>query len=205
MNTVLSEGPGSANGNLCYRNTLIYILKRHQYPVLNQLHALKALCNDIALSHNPSQQSSSSSEDGEMLRRYLEDMRILDENYAAPMHFTPYAYAESAALAVLSGALNSTPYHASRMHRRALEKLQQARSAYTMGKQYYSNIRRMYYLYDDFNDRRMHANHALLMSSMEIASILEALLSEKELLQSAIAGSLFIRESDRANSSPTAN
>ena len=205
MNTVLSEGTGSANGNLCYRNTLIYILKRHQYPVLNQLHALKALCNDIALSHNPSQQSSSSSEDGEMLRRYLEDMRILDENYAAPMHFTPYAYAESAALAVLSGALNSTPYHASRMHRRALEKLQQARSAYTMGKQYYSNIRRMYYLYDDFNDRRMHANHALLMSSMEIASILEALLSEKELLQSAIAGSLFIRESDRANSSPTAN
>ena len=56
-----------------------------------------------------------------------------------------------------------------------------------MGKQYYANIRRMYYLYDDFNDRRMHANHALLMSSMEIASILEALLSEKDFLASAIS------------------
>ena len=205
MNTVLSEGPGSTNGNLCYRNTLIYILKRHQYPVLNQLHALKALCNDMALSHNPSQQSSSRSEDCEALLRYLDDMRVLDENYAAPMHFTPYAYAESAALAVLSRSLNSTPYHASRIHRRALEKLQQARSAYTMGKQYYSNIRRMYYLYDDFNDRRMHANHALLMSSMEIASILEALLSEKDHLESAIAGSSYIRESDHENSQTKSN
>ncbi len=201
----LSLEHDGAGNNSYYRGVLVYVLKRHQYPVLNQLHALKALCNDIALSHNPSQQSSSSSEDGEMLRRYLEDMRILDENYAAPMHFTPYAYAESAALAVLSRALNSTPYDASRIHRRALEKLHQARSAYTMGKQYYANIRRMYYLYDDFNDRRMHANHALLMSSMEIASILEALLSEKEPLQSAIAGSSFIRKSDRENSQPRSN
>ena len=87
----LSQKYGGADSNSYYRGVLVYVLKRHQYPVLNQLHALKALCNDIALSHNPSQQSSSSSEDGEMLRRYLDDMRILDENYAAPMHFTPYA------------------------------------------------------------------------------------------------------------------
>ena len=47
---------------------------------------------------------------------------------------------------------------------------------------------KMYYLYDDFNDRRMHANHALLMSSMEVASILEALLNEPKLLKSAVYG-----------------
>ena len=177
-----------ANCTLAYHEILKDILKRHQYPILNQLHALKVLCNDIALAAGNSGHQAIDSEDGQDLLGYLNDLRILDENYAAPMHFTPYAYAESAALATLSGILSSEPYEASRVHRRALEKLQQARSAYTMGKQYYANIRRMYYLYDDFNDRRMHANHALLMSSMEVASILEALLNEPKLLKSAVYG-----------------
>ena len=187
VSSLLTKDFGCTFTGLGYRNILVYILKRHQYPVLNQLHALKALCDDIALSTDYPTQLPANPDVGEELLRYLEDMRILDENYAAPMHFTPYAYAESSALVALSGVLNSSPYNASRIHRRALEKLQQARSAYTMGKQYYANIRRMYYLYDDFNDRRMHANHALLMSSMEIASILEALLSEKDFLASAIS------------------
>ena len=175
----------NAGHDLGYRELLVYILKRHQYPILNQLHALKVLCNEIALAANSSELRT---EDGQELLAYLDDLHTLDENYAAPMHFTPYASAESAALATLSGILSSEPYEASRVHRRALEKLQQARSAYTMGKQYYANIRRMYYLYDDFNDRRMHANHALLMSSMEVASILEALLNEPKLLKSAVYG-----------------
>ena len=59
-----------------------------------------------------------------------------------------------------------------RMIRRAIEALTASRETYSMGRAYYSAIADMYYLYDDYNDRRIHANHAAQMAGGELHALL---------------------------------
>jgi hypothetical protein len=44
----------------------------------------------------------------------------------------------------------------------------------SMGRAYYKAISDLYYLYDDFNDRLVHYNHALQMAGSELGAVLAA-------------------------------
>ncbi len=61
---------------------------------------------------------------------------------------------------------------ARRFARLALEELPASQETYTMRRSYYRTIPGLYYLYDDFNDRRIHVNHALQMAGMELSCLL---------------------------------
>ena len=167
----------SAMDSASAHNVLIYLLTRHRFPALNQLNALKVLVDNevLSLSHEPTGQEKRIKQ----VIYWLEELRIINERYDAPLHFTHYRFGESAALVTLSGlAKKYDSLEDERICRRALEKLQQARGAYTMGRQYYESTASLHYLYDDFNSRHIHAAHANQMAGMEIASILEALVEQ---------------------------
>ena len=175
------------------RRVLRYLLSRHRFPMLNHLLMLKTLIDDIAIRYHTGTVLPA----GEMCEefisevldteRWARELRIASERYDAPMHFSPYMYGETAALLVLSGVedcyydrgnkpmiLDESP-----LGRGAIESLLKARESYSMGRQYYENISSLYYLYDDFNDRRIHSTHARLMSGSDIAAHLERALVEK--------------------------
>ena len=50
---------------------------------------------------------------------------------------------------------------------------------YTMRRTYYRSINRLFYLNDDFNDRRIHYNHAVQMAASELSHTLLAFLDAK--------------------------
>ncbi|MEM6797565.1 MAG: hypothetical protein AAF725_26595, partial [Acidobacteriota bacterium] len=63
----------------------------------------------------------------------------------------------------------------------ARRRLIEGQELYTMRSAYYRAIGRLFYLYDDFNDRRLHYNHALQMSAAELSNqLIEALEKRRE-------------------------
>lgn len=54
--------------------------------------------------------------------------------------------------------------------------LKQSREMVTMGRQYYSSISDLYYLYDDFNDRQFHAGHAQQMAAIDYNVLISRML-----------------------------
>ena len=50
----------------------------------------------------------------------------------------------------------------------------------TMRRKYYEVISDLYYLFDDFNDRMIHYNHAIQMMAVELTSYLLAALDEPD-------------------------
>ena len=51
----------------------------------------------------------------------------------------------------------------------AFKNLKNSIGSHSMGKSYYENITKLYYLYDDFNDRRIHLNQAMQMLGTSMA------------------------------------
>ena len=179
--------------SLLFRKVLSYLLTRHRFPILNHLLMLKTLTDDVALCYHVHDKHPSSRMHSEFAsevlntERWARELRIASERYDAPMHFSPYMYGETAALLVLSGVegyyyekgRKSMTLGESPLGRGAIEGLIQSRESYSMGRQYYENISSLYYLYDDFNDRRIHSTHAILMSGSDIAAHLERALVQK--------------------------
>ncbi len=60
----------------------------------------------------------------------------------------------------------------------AIKNLENSIGSHTMGKSYYENITKLYYLYDDFNDRRIHLNQAMQMLGTSFAEKLIKILNE---------------------------
>ncbi|MBF0195728.1 MAG: hypothetical protein HQL71_14300 [Magnetococcales bacterium] len=53
-------------------------------------------------------------------------------------------------------------------YRLAKDKLVKSREMYSLGRAYYENINNLFYLFDDFNDRSIHHNHALQMFAADL-------------------------------------
>jgi hypothetical protein len=63
--------------------------------------------------------------------------------------------------------------------RELMRRIKQATEMVSMGRAYYDAISSLFYLYDDFNDRMIHFNHAQQMMNLEVISLIE-LLTEKQ-------------------------
>ena len=148
---------------------LQHVMQVFRYPALNQLLSHKALidsaCIEIVQGKGNGRQPPYAA---------FEQMRSLYEKLSAPLHFTPAMLGESAALMVLAARRDDSLENDAdrRMIRRAIEMLTASRETYSMGRAYYSSIAELNYLYDDYNDRRIHANHAAQMAGGELHAVL---------------------------------
>lgn len=123
----------------------------------------------------------------------LADLSAREKVFDAPMHFTPLKLAESLTLAVVlhsdeevSSDLKSSqaqfdPGSGSAtvrevFHGEAVQMLGRAVGSFTMGREYYNNINRLYYLYDDFNDRARHSAHAQSMFCADLLGVYSSIL-----------------------------
>jgi len=61
----------------------------------------------------------------------------------------------------------------------AWRELSRSQELVTERRAYYQAIQDLYFLYDDFNDRRIHNNHAVQMAGLEVSSGLKRRLERK--------------------------
>ena len=139
---------------------LVQSLKRHRYPVLNQLNALKVLI-DSSIIFLPESPHETRVED------WARELEATIDRFGAPLHFTPLQAGMTFALVAL-WLKRKDPRNRS-FDDIALRYLYRSHEMHTMGRAFYETISGMYYLYDDFNDRQVHYNHAMQMAGSELA------------------------------------
>ena len=161
------------------QKVLIESLRQFRYPVLNQLNVLKILIDSsIHLTNAPLHVNTNA---------WLQEMHDLYINYNSPFHFTPNGMGLTYAMLILrrmSDEESDINYSANidfDLKYESLKFLQESREMYTMGRSYYMNIKNLYYLHDDFNDRQIHRNHAMQMAGSQVAKIYEKILRKKEI------------------------
>jgi hypothetical protein len=181
-----------------FRQQLVEALDRHSYPVHNRLWGLKVLVDDSLLRElpqalaDPSRLSELPAETPvRATEAWLEELIELEMRYDSPLHFTPLqsgltlataylAWSELAQLRPRGGedrrACRLTEEEVFRVARQRLATSQQL---YTMQRSYYEMIAKLYYLYDDFNDRTIHYNQCIQMAGTELASYLIALIEAR--------------------------
>lgn len=145
-----------------WRSSLRMHVYRHRFPMLSRLNAMKVLIDDSVIGGNGSLDEAIA---------WALELCDFEERYQAPFHFTPHQCGVT--LALLDRRLRADGHRqAGRFRGPAIAKLTQAREMYTQGRAYYDAIAPLHYLYDDFNDRQIHRNHALQMAGSELQSIL---------------------------------
>ena len=151
-----------------YENCIKTALDRKRYPMVNRLHGLKVLIDSLALGKTLDMRS--------ILNRTIE---LHEQNcrFNAPLHFTPLHSGISCALVwlVCRDGIPAGDRDLKRIKAVALDDLRVSEEMYTMRRSYYESISDLYYLYDDFNDRQIHFNHAIQMAGSELAAILRHL------------------------------
>lgn len=183
------------------RQVLTLSLRCHPFPALNRVMGLKLLIDDAALTAGPDFGSGAPDDPrrwnpnrSREIYEALLELNRLAEQLQAPMHVTPMTIGTSATLywlwetrfglGVRDGTERRVIDHelqkklelrAAEARRMANVALRAARESYTMGRAFRESIGDLYYLFDDFNDRRLHFNHSLQMSEMEVCSIFEQL------------------------------
>ncbi|MEL7151739.1 MAG: hypothetical protein AAGK71_13455 [Pseudomonadota bacterium] len=103
------------------------------------------------------------------LGELLEAEKLLD----APVHFPPSYMAETLSLMAIDEPGSEELENLSRKFR------WRAEQAYTMGRQYYQNLSRLVYLFDDFNDRRRHSIHAGQMAMADFLAFFRYVLDKR--------------------------
>jgi len=174
------------------RTLLAGTAHRHAYPAISRLFCLKVKLDDELLSADrATAKGRSVAPETVTLARDLID---LNERLNAPLHFTPLHAGFSLALLYLrllgrDGSLSADPstvYSGTRetssllIYRSAQRYLNASEQMYTMRRDYYEAISKLFYLYDDFNDRQIHYNHAIQMAGSEMVSLLKACLKPAE-------------------------
>lgn len=157
------------------RNRLLRLCDRHHFPGLVAMEARKTLIDAVLLGdklidESPVIEISNRDMFQERSSEALSWLHVLIRKeglFDAPMHFTPTELAESCALAVVCCGADEFRHDAQTYLRRAQE-------SFSMGREYYKNIKRLHYLFDDFNDRSRHSQHARSMFCVEILALLEA-------------------------------
>lgn len=157
---------GESEDETGYEEVLIESLERHRYPMINRLNAMKTLIDHWAIAR-----------DVEKAVEWTEELLDLNSQFDAPLHFTPLHSGLTCALVWITckekeGALGRiTQPTLERLRRAAQHDLRTSVEMYTLRRAYYTNISTLYYLYDDFNDRQIHFNHAIQMAGADIAAI----------------------------------
>ena len=177
-----------------FRHLLMETLDQHAYPMLHRLYGLKALADDEILQ---ALRPGSSDPTGlvRAATEHVEELVELEDIYESPLHFVPLHSGSTYALFYLlitSGKDRSlwkeTKKNLRRQHRGAvrkrfahlaLERLGQSREMVSMGRSYYKAIAGLYYLYDDFNDRFVHYNHAIQMAGADFRALLTELVEDR--------------------------
>ncbi|MGM0575226.1 MAG: hypothetical protein ACQEXJ_05810 [Myxococcota bacterium] len=166
-----SRAPGT--GQAFFRDILEANLQQHSFPMLNRLHVLKLLIDDTALH------GSATGVSDEALLGWADQLARGCELLQAPLHFTPQLTGSTFAL-LWFHLPSKTRREQTWIRRLALERLSRSEEMYSQRRGYYSTVRELYYLYDDFNDRQIHFNHALQMAGSEVNSLLKESLTKSE-------------------------
>lgn len=152
------EGIGDTPKNTWPRNAseaLLHMrasLEGSGYPMLHRLRTLQILVIHEALQN----QKDEAEQDLRALQR-------LEARYRTRLQFTPFDVAVPLAMvARLTG--NEADKN------NAFDLLKTSQQMHTMRRAYYETISDMHYLYDDFNDRRVHYNHAIQMAGADITT-----------------------------------
>ena len=167
-------------------------LLRHSYPVLARLQGLKVLVDDAVLRRTA--RSSAWVVSADVVVAWAQELCDLDEQVQAPLHFTPFHLGVTLAqlwirlkvqgaggrLSTWTGIRRglwlpqSEDHHElQEIRRNALSALNHSLEVTSMRRAYYESISRLYYLYDDFNDRQIHFKHALQMAGWEYVGVLK--------------------------------
>lgn len=153
------------------RETLQEALVRYSYPMHNRLYGLVALIQDAVLDRGPEPEPEGRRED---VLDWVKELMELQARLASPLYFTPFS------TGVAYGLVFWYCYCRPKEHRyvardvgKAAERdLAASQEMFTLRATYYQNISGLYYLYDDFNDRQMHFNHAVQMAGSELSAAL---------------------------------
>ena len=153
-----------------FEKKLICSLKRHRYPVLNQLNALKTLADASLvrgyLSSDPNSIKNT--------RAWLQELYQINEKYNHPLHFTPMQSGLSLYLYWYvkknRPALGLVNFYDANLHTETSRLLVQSLDMCHMGRGYYDAIKELYSLYDDFNDNQIHRNHAMQMAGAKLTN-----------------------------------
>ena len=174
------------------KNYLQNKLKSHllfaRFPILNRLRGLSVLIySSYMVKEDCEKQSSSQSKVNRSmeLKELASTLFYYNSLYDSPFHFT---YMESGLCAYLVNKVikdvgdfehrNKEKYWFKKAARKHLRK---SISIHTMGKAYYENITGLYYLYDDFNDRRIHMSQTLQMLGTSYAQQILNELNKKDI------------------------
>lgn len=176
-------------------------LEEHSYPLAHRLLGLKILADDAAFFllfqraadeiDIEGTQAEEKKELKKSIRRdaysHLEELHVLSEVYESPLHFPPLFVGFSQSLFAIIYRLGwatpegegdgTSPEDPNSLICRARANLERSREIVTMGRAYYDVISELFYLYDDFNDRLVHYNHAIQMFGSDVGQELEAWLA----------------------------
>lgn len=162
------------------------LLQRHAYPMINRLKGMKVLIDNLALKKRGKQPEDLKTEEDDFYRALEWTLELLDlsTQFDAPLHFTPAHSGMTCALVWLWGsqrfASDKNWGALDRIYRAAQRDLGKSEEMYTMRRSYYEAISGLYYLYDDFNDRQIHYNHAIQMAGAELNALLKELVDRAD-------------------------
>jgi len=185
---------------LC-RSRLLRMADRHHFPVLSSLEIKKSLIDMVLLGMRAddgalSELSTETELPADLKARRkhvaLSPIETLDSRWTealgwldelvhkeqlvdAQMHFTPTKLAETMALfAVMmpGDLLKKKKKPRKTLKADAVDLIDRAEQSFSMGRQYYSNINKLYYNFDDFNDRSRHAEHSASMMMADVLAYL---------------------------------
>jgi hypothetical protein len=167
-----------------FAETLLESMRRQRYPLLNRLNGLQVLVDSSMLSHridDPDRQGPPPWGFFRAARLHLEELLDLNEQFAAPLHFTPQQSGTTCALFYLRWRRDASESGVDeaflrRVFRTAQKKLRASEEMFTLRRGFYESISNLYYPYDDFNDRHIHFKHALQMAGAELTTLLQRLL-----------------------------
>ncbi len=167
------------------RSVMLYISSRHRYPAFGGLLNQKHIIDDSFLSdaiHYEFGQSHVKNRINEALEWLLE-LFDKSESFNAPMHFTPILLAETASVALvgLSHIICESNISATekiifrktfeRTYIKSGELISKAEQSFSQGYQYYESISDLYYLFDDYKDRKIHTHHAMQMAGADMLAL----------------------------------
>lgn len=197
-----TRGPDATTRHQAVVRLLTYLVERHPYPLGHRLLALRVWLLESTLFHGnrsfweedtpPSGRSGwQLSRAGRRLVSAAESLFDLSEDYGASLHFTHIQLGMAGSLVALrlesdlrsrGGAKpelkDECLTQRTQLEQKARRALRQSEEMYTLRRSYYDWIVDLYYLYDDFNDPRIHFNATVQMAGAEVTSLLRAILKD---------------------------
>jgi 2-polyprenyl-3-methyl-5-hydroxy-6-metoxy-1,4-benzoquinol methylase len=170
---------GPVDERTWFRERLRDGLDQHSFPMFNRLVGLKVLIDDTLLA-----EATPGTAEREEVATYIDELVRFERLYKSPLHFIPLHSGLTLGLACLrwrERVAVTVELRPAFIHETAKQQLATSQQMVTLKRSYYETISGLYYLYDDFNDRTIHFNHAVQMSGMELASFVLALLDSFEL------------------------